>query len=96
MNGEFRKLFCPRDFFLGTTFSVLLKLREEVRTPEKFHRSGLITQIVLKQFLVKSSSFIHVHTLKHIVVIIVPVIVIVAIIVVIEVIVDIHDGINSQ
>ena len=44
----------------------------------------------------KSSSFIHVHTLKHIVVIIVPVIVIVAIIVVIEVIVDIHDGINSQ
>ena len=44
----------------------------------------------------KSSSFIHVHTLKHIVVIVVPVIVIVAIIVVIEVIVDVHDGINSQ
>jgi hypothetical protein len=40
---------------------------------------------------VKSSSFIHVHTLKHIV-IVVPIIVIV----VIEVIVDVHDGINSQ
>jgi hypothetical protein len=42
MNGEFQKLFCPRDFLLVTTFAVLLELGQEARTPEISTNQDLI------------------------------------------------------